>query len=253
MKGIVIQHPFEVRVVIEGDSFHQGEALRCRLVMKNHTSTTQPPDNQAPVRPRLELAVANLKRLKQREPDPFTEIITAPIPEMLVAPGAEQEFQWSFLLADNCAISDKSQSLILLYGIGEGALPGQLLIPVKPSSYMQRIIESVESSFQFVLRDITSNGGWVVARFKASSAKEFSLVEELALKLQQQGGNISVQYDFKVKRFDSESGALGVKRAKSVVHQVWSPADYLLPGEHLNYEGVESRLREGLGSVTTGL
>jgi hypothetical protein len=201
----------------------------------------------------LELATANLKRLKQRDPEALSEIIQAPVREMQVAPGTYQEFDWSFILADNCPISDKAQSLVLLYGLGEGTLAGQLILPVKPSLHLQRIIESMESSFQFVLRDITSKDGWLVARFKASSAKEFSLVEELALKLQQQGGNISLQYDFKVKRFDSESGTLGVKRGKSVVHQVWSPAEYLLTGEHLNYDGIESKLREGLSSVATGL
>ncbi|NDC37501.1 MAG: hypothetical protein EBZ48_05560 [Proteobacteria bacterium] len=246
MKGIIIQKPLEVRLFAEGDSFCQGDTIRVMVTVKNHSAETQ-----SALRVRLELVVAEPKKVKQRSAEAFTDPIAADTPTITLAPLQQQECSWSFNLPENCVVSHKAQSLYLLYGLGEGIPAGQLPVPVMPHPLLQKIFELMESAFQFVLRDISWSQGWVIGRFKASSARQYSLVEELSLKIQRQDGKLAVQYDFKVRRFDTEVSSVSVKRAKSVVEQLWTPAEYLLGDDHLNYEGVEQRLQEALKSVAT--
>ena len=248
MKGIFIQQPFEITALIDGDSFYQGDSLPSTLRFKNHSQQTQTVAN-----PRLELVVADLKKVKQKVADAFTAPMVSSIPAMTILPQQTAEFSREFALPESCVISDKSQTLYLLYGMGEGTPAGQLPVPVLPHPHLQKVFELLESVFQFVLRDVAFSKGWVVGRFKPSSARQYSLVEELSLKLRRQEAHLAVQFEFKVKRFDTELTSIAVKKGKLVVEQSWFPQDYLLGGEHLNYQRIEERLREALNAVATEL
>jgi len=248
MKGIIIQHPLEIRVAVEGDAFCQGDSLCCALAIKNHSN--QP---QTIATPRLELVLGNIKKVKQRSTDAFSEPRIAPLSPLTIAPSEMATLSHTFQLEPNCAVSDKSQSLYLVFGEGEGIPAGQLPLTVHPHLHMQKVLELMESAFQFVLRDITYSKGWVVGRFKASSARQFSLVEELALRLQRREDCLALQYEFKVKRFDTELSSVSVKKGKATLDQFWPHAQYLIGGAHVDYEAAEKRIHEALSTVATGI
>lgn len=246
MRGIFIQAPLELRIAVEGDTVIQGDTLRCILTVKNHSSQEQQVANL-----RLELVEADLKKVKKREADAFSNALVAVFAPATIAPNQQSEFPWSFVLEPNCVVSDKSQSLYLMYGVGDGIPGGQLPVTVLPHPHLRKIFEILESAFQFVLKDITSSKGWLMGRFKPPSARQFGLVDELVLKLKRIDQDLVVEYEFKVKRFDTELSSVSVKKSKSTLEQRWSPVDYLLGGEHLNYEAVDKKLQEALSTVAT--
>jgi hypothetical protein len=99
-----------------------------------------------------------------------------------------------------------------------------------------------------------SKDGWTCAKYKAPETRRLSLVEELIVCCRYDGPELQVRYDFKVKRFDTESEVkVNVKRGKSSVLQGWTEAEYLFGSGFLHQQFVEQQIDEALQTVAVHL
>lgn len=246
MKGVFFQQPLEIRVEVTGDEFRQGDTLPCTLSVKNHGAA--PVSLSGAV---LKLALGDLKKVKQKTEDAFEVIATAELtPKEHAAPQATESMSWTFQLDRNCAITDKAHSLFILYGgLGAAAGVGQLLVTVQPHQHIRSFIELMESNFQFIFRDAKSSGGWVDAKFKSPSTREFSMLEELVLGFHFSDDGLRLRYACKVKKFEATSVSLGVRKGKSVIERELKQSQYLLPGGFINPEGIDAEVRDALSGV----
>jgi hypothetical protein len=250
MKGVFLQQQCEYRLEVAGDGFRQGEAVPCTLSVKNHASAPQPLNALS-----LRLACGDLKKVRDKSEDAFKIISCADLnPQGEVGAGQQQSFSWTFELDRNCPISEKSQSLYLLYGSTTAAIAaGQLPLTVAAHPHIEAVLRLLESSFQFVLRGQKSSKGWVQAKFKPPTSRRFSLVNELTLSLRFEESLLVLNYSFNVKKFDATTASVGVKKGKSELEQRLDPARYMLTGQHADDQVLGAALEEALSTVATGL
>jgi len=250
MKGVFIHNQLEYRVEVRADDFCQGDSLPCVVSVKNHGSSSQTLSKL-----RLDLALGDIIKVRDKKEAAFTILCSAECPAPNgIAAGECKSVEWTFKLDENCPISDKSQSLYLLYGSGDadGAL-GQLPISVRPQRYIQQILGIFESFFQFVLKGCKSADGWVKAKLKPSNARRLSYVEELVLGFRFEDQTLVLRYVFRVKRLQTSGLAVGVKKVKTTVEQRLEPGTYTLTAQHVDHEVIKTKIEEALSTVAIEL
>lgn len=251
MRGVNIQQPYEFRLEVQGDDFVQGQSVPCVLTVKNRSGA--PSTLQTPA---LLLAVGNLKKVKAKDADAFEVLARAECERGIEIPGdGQSSFEHSFALDTNAVITDKSQSLFLLYGNSEQpAELAQLLLTVKVHPHVQAIFDTFTTVFSFISKGESSKkDGWTCIKLKAPDSRRMSLVEELNFAVRSENGELKVKYLFNVKRFDTSMSSVNVKKGKVEVEQTWSAQDYLFGGGFVRQEYVEKMIDAGLAEVSSGL
>lgn len=250
MRGIFIHNQLEYRLEVTGEDFYQGDSLPCTLSVKNHSSETQPLSALS-----ISLALGNFTKIKQKADCAYSVILSSVFNELGSLEAQEQKsFSWTVELDKNCVITDKNQSLFLLYGNPDIAeANAQLLVTVQPHRYIHQILTTLESTFQFVFKGQKSANGWLNVKLKPSSSRRLSLVDELVLGFHFEENAIMLKYMFKVKRFDTTVSTVTVKKGKTEVEQTLPLSEFLLTSEHLNLKSLEAKIDEALAVVATGL
>lgn len=251
MRGVLIQHPFEYRLDVPGDSFEQGAIVPCSLTIKNHGPTTAPSQQLT-----LELSQGILKKVKAKDSDAFasvTRLVVPPSSELL--PGNQQTLDCSITLSPNAPVTDKQTSLYLLYGneSNQSGL-GQLLLTVHPHPHIRHTFDTMTTVFNFLNKGESHKNGRTMAKLKAPDSRRFSLVEELALAAWfEDDESLSLQFLFTVKKFDHSGSAVNVKKGKVEVLRRLAPSDYLFGGGFVRQEFVEEQIEVALSEVSSGL
>jgi hypothetical protein len=251
MRGVSIQQPYELRLEVQGEDFTQGQSVPCVLTIKNRSGASAPLET-----PALLLAVGNLKKVKAKDADAFEVIARAECERGIEVPGGgEASFQHTFPLDVNAVITDKTQSLFLLYGNSERPADlAQLLLTVKAHSHLRAIFDTFTTVFNFVSKGESSKkDGWTCSKMKPPESRRLSLVEELNLSVRFESDALVVKYLFNVKRFDTAMTSVSVKKGKVEVEQTWLAQDYLFGGGFVRQEFVEKMIDAGLSEVASGI
>lgn len=250
MKGIFVHNQVEYRLEVVGDEFWQGDSLQCTLSVKNHSPSARIVDGV-----RLDLVLASLSKIKQKTEGSFAIVSSADAFDTgELAAGEQKSMSCVFQLDVNCPITDKAQSLCLLFGANDSLeATNFLVLSINPQRYIPHILAVLENFFQFVSRGTKSSDGWVQAKFKPPSSRKFSLLDELTLCLRFEDEMLVMKYVFKVKRFDATVASVTVKKGKVELEQRLSEREYLLSPDYVNHPGLESKIGEALEVVATEL
>lgn len=249
MRAVFFHQNLEYKLEVPKDGFEQGDTLNCTLSLTNRNSSTLSINEL-----RLDLAIADTKDVREKKEENYEIVARAEIKcPFELAAQATQSFPWTYPLDANCCISDKSQSLYVLYG-GSAAALGLMPLNVQAHAHIQSILKTMETSFQFVLKGQKSNKGWVEAKLKPPSARRFMLVNELLLSLRfEEERKLALRFVFNVKKFDTGSAKIGVKKGKIEVEKTLEERQYLMPGGFIKQEAVEACIEEAISSVASAL
>ncbi len=241
MKGVFFQKESEWRLEAPGIEWQQGGVLSGSLEVVNK--------GREPVAAKVILALANLKKVKQKEAKAFEVLAEANLTDQNVAPGSAKTFNWTFELGKNIAISDKAQSLYLL--CGEGALEemGQLPVTVRPHPHLQVLYGLLETTFRFVLKGQKSSKGWVEAKLKPSTAKRFTSLDQLVLYSRFEDETLVLKYVFHLRQLSATASSLGVSKEKFEFEQRLEERTYLFPGGIVNHQPLEAAMEEAFAAV----
>ncbi|MBX7139104.1 MAG: hypothetical protein K1X83_14110 [Oligoflexia bacterium] len=251
MQGVLANKNVIYRLEVAGADYCQGDQLCCALTVENVAV-----DPVVINTPCLRLVVADLKKVKNRDPAAYAEeIASAACPAEITLAGKEKSrVAWDLTLDRNCVISDKHQTLCFVYGSDASTESlGQLPAVVSPHKQIQGIAAIFESPFQFVPKGQRSNDGWVELKFKPPASKQLALVEELLAQLRFSAEALQMRYLFKVKTFDATETAVKVGKTKSMVEQSLEPRQYMLTSDHLNHDYLESQIGAALKTVSTSM
>ena len=250
MRGILVKHPLDYRLEVQGDSFAQGSSLPCTILVKNHGDT--PADLHAFA---LELTLANLKKVKAKDAGAFGPAVVSKIDKKHSIPGKGQiSLTHTFTLDINAPIADKSQTLYLLYGESSDRTSlGQLPVTVTPHPHLRAIFDTFTSACSFVAKGETWKDEWTFARLKPPESRRMSFVEELNFSAHFTSENLEVSYAFSVKKFDTSMTKVDVKKGKTIVQQTWPRSEYLFGGEFFNQQYAEKMIEAALSEVSSGL
>jgi len=250
MKGIFIYKQIEFRLEVAGDEFFQGDSLVCTFIVKNHSNQGQDLGKL-----RLDLAKANLSKLKQKSPDAL-DILESLDCDFLGTIDAQQQknFSYKIQLENNCLITDRSHSLCLIYGLSEEPeATGNVLVLLKPHRHIRQILDILQGNYQFVLKSEKFSDSFVQAKLKPPSARKYSFLDELLLNIQFSPDALILKYIFKVKKIQATAASVAIKRGKAELEQHLDPKSYLLTAEHINPDLITAKIDEALATVSTGL
>lgn len=248
MKGTVFQKPFEFKLVVDGESWHQGDTITGTLTAKNHTQeeiTAQDIN--------VFLAHGTSKKVEKKADDAFNVLTSASMPSsQKIGPQGEAHINWSFSLDRNCPITDASGSLYLLYGFGQTHTPlGQLRLPIAPMPVILDFLEIFQLSFYFVVKSKKAKKGSVEVRLVPPASKTFAALEDLVISFQFDDERLEINYVFTVKVIDPNSAVTALKKAKKEFKQSFLPSEYLLPNKRINHERMQAAIEEALGNRST--
>ena len=250
MRGVYIQKPLEFRLEISIECGVQGSPVPCALTVRNHGSESVLLSEM-----QLSLALGNLKKVKVKDEDAFQVLTSAPLDRAsTVVPGGVATFSWDLVLEKNAPISDKAQTLYLLYGNSASApLLGQLPLTVTMHPHYRAIFDTCETVFSFINKGESWKNGYTAVKYKAPDLRKFSLVDEISIGVRSvDGEELELAYDFKIKKLDATAHSLNFKKGKAEVIQSWKSSDYLFGGGFIRQEFLERSLEEAFAVVATG-
>lgn len=250
MRGVFFNQGLEYKLEVSGSDFRQGDSVQCTLSLKNHTSSPVPLDHL-----RLTLAVGTLKKVKSKAADAFEVVSEGDVTSVKeIGPNDERSVTHTFQLDRNYPVTDKNQSLYLLYGNStDTAIVGQLLLTVALHPHIESIFSTMDTVFQFVPKGVTSKGAWSTAKLKPPTARRYSLIDELNLSCHFDGDALELKYNFTVKKFEGASTTISVKKAKTEVEQRLEPDKYLYGSNFVHQEFVEESIKAAISVVATEL
>lgn len=250
MRGVIIENGLELRLEVPGEGFVQGDVVPCTITVKNHSSSPASLSNLS-----LMLAQGTLKLVKAKDPKAFHEVARATLnaPDE-IGVGATAQYQHTFQLSDNCLVSEKNQSLFLIYGSQAGGnSAGQLPLTVTPHNYLVEVFRTLEMVYSFVPKGISWKDEYTIMKFTPPNTRDLMLVEELNLGVVRENGNLRTRYSFKVKKFDTGGAGVAVKKGKTEFEYTLTPDQYLFGGGFINQESLEGSINQALKEVSTGL
>ncbi|MEN9846345.1 MAG: hypothetical protein RIS36_1492 [Pseudomonadota bacterium] len=227
----------------------QGEAVPCKVTVKNHGSEPAPLPQFS-----LLLGLGALKKVKAKASDAFEVLARADLDRSQVVP-ANGEFvtSWEFHLDRNSPLSDKNQTPFLLYGNGDTPENiGQIPLTVTMHPRARAVFDTCERVFSLINKGETWKDGYTLVKYKAPDLRKFSLVEEIVIGVRFVDDSLELGYTFKVKKIDATAHSLNFKKGKAEVTQTWSPQEYLFGGGFIRQEFVEKMLDEAFSVVATG-
>jgi len=243
MKGTFFQKPLEFRLLVEGESWNQGDPIAGSLSVMNHGAEEISHHEIA-----IFLACGELGKVRLKSPDAFRVIDVVPMESN------RKNFNWKFPTDRNCPITDQFSSLFLLYGRGKD-LPalGQIQLSVQPARLIQDFLNILQIHFRFVLKTQKTNKNCVESKFAPPSAKAFAAVEKLTLSCRFNEDEFETRYVFNVKMIDASSGGMNMKKQKKEFQQSFTPAQYRLSSGRMNHDFMENSIKEVLGRLGFGV
>ena len=238
MRGVFLQQQLEFRLNVDGDSFKQGDTLPCTLTIHNHTDTAQDISNL-----KLALAHGDIKKVRSKVADAFSILEEAKLgADNEITAGEELQFSWSCTLDKNATVTDKTQSLYLLFGNSQNINTlGQLLITIQPHPVIESIITTLSSTFQFVTKSYKSSKSGLAIKIAPSSATRFAMLDLLTLTVKFENETLQLKYLFDLKKFEATALSLAVGKNKITVHQTLE--NYIQDG-YINHSYIESKIEE---------
>ncbi|MFM1848815.1 MAG: hypothetical protein RL417_2289 [Pseudomonadota bacterium] len=245
MKGAFLHNQMQFQLEVKAESAVQGDVLPCTLSVKNLGGASQSLAGAC-----LELCAGDPKKLKE-SPAAY-EVVATGVLELpsTAAPQGTAAASCVFTLDKNCTVSEKSKTLFFRYGLTDGGM-GELPVTVLPHPHIQKVAEILESAFQFVVKGTKSSKGWVDIKFKPSSSRRYSFVNELVLGARFEGSELVLNFKFNVKKFESSQANVAVSRSKTEVEKRLEEKSYL-SGGYIDHAKVEGVIADALEVVASG-
>ena len=249
MRSVFIQKPLEFRLEVPLETAVQGEAVPCKVTVKNHGAEPAPLSQFS-----LLLGLGALKKVKAKATDAFEVLHRSELDRSLVVePNAEIASAWEFRLDRNAPISDKNQTPFLLYGNSEALADlGQIPLTVTMHPHYRAIFDTCETVLSLINKGESWKDGYTCVKYKAPDLRKFSLVDEILISVRFVDESLELLYQFKVKKMEATSTSMNFKKGKVEVVQTWTAHEYLFGGGFIRQEFVEKMLEEAMSVVATG-
>ena len=239
MKGTLFSDGVEVQLLVNGESWRQGDGLSGSIQITNHNGEDLNGEGFG-----VTLAYARFKDLKKKA-DSF-----AILDEFKMDTKKSESLNWSFQLEENCPITDKVGSFYLLFGKKTDYLKGgQLQLNILPHLLVQDFCNIFQTFFRFKLKETKSKKNSIEMKFIAPKTKEYGMIDSLSLFFSTTGENLALKYIYNVQKLDY--GVNGVKATKAKVEcsQELSPKEYSSFGDSLDQDKVIAVIKDSLKSV----
>ena len=196
MKGISFQNGFEIKVKIEGESWHQGAPIRVKL------------ESSAPTPLFLALSEGSERKIKAKSDGAIQPIETV----CEVGLGIEHTFH----LSPHARMTDRAGSLYLSYGAGAPpAQPAHLKLNLKPHPHLLDACEVLTGQFRFALKStLMGKKDFVEFKLVPSPGKEWTALEELLVRGKIDATHLHFEFVFLRKEISALKSTLTAETKK---------------------------------------
>ena len=246
MKGFFFQHPLEYHLNVAGEDWEQGAILNGSLRVKNS-------ENKATSCQELQLLLAYgvFKKIKAKEPQAWTELQSRVLAENIdFDPEEEKVFNWTFELATDYQITDKSGSLFLLYGGESIYSQGKIDVKLKLLPMLQSFIQTFESQFRFQKKYEKSKQKFTEVKLVPPDSREYAALDFVVCLLRIHESIMEIQYVFRMKSLGKKEDQEQLKMVnkKREYQQQFTEAEYTTGG-FPNREHFRLAIQEALETV----
>ncbi|MDR3606386.1 MAG: hypothetical protein P4M08_03285 [Oligoflexia bacterium] len=252
MKGVFFQKPLELQLLVEGESWRQGDAVSGALVAKNLGAAPASLNDVG-----VELALGKIKEVRKKSAGAFEPIASARFaPGTVVQPGKEERLSWKFETDRNCAITDTAASPFLVYGHGPLEQQGQLQLRVNPTQVIEDVLGIFEVAFRFVRKSAKSSKGWIEIKLAPPDSKAFAMLEQLNAFFRFESDTLHARYVFNLKKLEATATAgsgIDVKKLKQERAFEYPVHHYRIPSGRFDHERMEASIRELLAPFESKL
>lgn len=247
MKGVVIQEGLEIKLEVYGDAFHQGDLLTCTVSIRNPGSTARDVSG-------MMLTYAAVSSKPKKDTDPLRVLFHHRLKESFsIAPAETVSAAVEIPLTTDSQISDSGSTLQFLYGFQEDPTQRpRLPITILPHRLLIQISEVFSSAFGFTEKQRRWKDGLVEIKFKPSSDKRFSLLDELLLSCAVTSEELILKYDFKIQSLQTTASSVKFQKGKKQFESMLPLRSLLLTPSQIDTGRIEPVIAEALETVRAG-
>lgn len=241
MKGTFFSKPLEWNIETNKESWGQGEAVEGILKVKNHSSDTVDISNSG-----VGLAWAEIKKVHARTEGAMKFEVKETFSSNL-GPSEARELSFKLVLPPNCAVTDKKASFFLTYG--KECAENHLMLKIEPKILFTKVIGLLDTFHRFKLKEVKAAKNGVEYKLVPPTSREMANLESLNLIFSMNGDNLQMDYDFQVRKLDTESVTTKVNKVGVKIQKLLTPKEFSLGKDMINQDALLKSLDSVLSEV----
>lgn len=242
MKGTFFSKPLEWNIETDKESWTQGEAIKGTLRLKNHSDDTLK-INEAGVA----IAFADIKKVHARTEGAMKFDAKAIFPEPELKGQEQKELSFSLTLPANCAVTDKKASYYLTYGNNHSE--SHLMLKVEPKALFGKVISLMDTFFRFKLKEFKAAKNGVEYKLIPPTSRDMANLESLNLIFSMQGDNLQMDYDFVVRKLDTEGVVNKINKLSMKFQRSLTPREFSLGKDMINQDVLLKSIEGAIAEV----
>lgn len=242
MKGTFFNKPLEWNIETDKESWTQGEAIKGILRLKNHSGDTLKL-NEAGVA----IAFADIKKVHARTEGAMKFDAKALFAETELKGQEQKELPFSLTLPANCAVTDKKASYYLTYGNNHSE--SHLMLKVEPKILFGKVISLMDTFFRFKLKEFKAAKNGVEYKLIPPTSRDMANLESLNLIFSMQGENLQMDYDFVVRKLDTEGVVNKINKVSMKFQRLLTPREFSLGKDMINQDVLLKSIEAAIAEV----
>lgn len=235
MKGTFIQSGIQYTLDVKGESWKQGERIMGSLNIESQESLDL--SNTG-----VFLAYVNSKKFKAKDDKAF-KILDEVLCE-------ENSTRFQFQLSKNCPITESLGSLYVLCGPKDQFYEGgHLELQVTPHKIITEFMQILEFQYRFKFKPLKNKKDYIEGTIVVPDSKKYTSVQQFKLHMKMTNEILQLKFQFKLKKVDFSSRAMGTTNENLEVTREISPDDYLIYGDSINQDGICKHMDEVLEQI----
>lgn len=243
MRATFFQKPYEYKLDIVGEQWHQGEVVKGKLDIK----TIDYMDQSSEAELGVFLCLVDLKKFKNKSEKSVTMIQEKVYSDF-------GQFEFSFNLESGCYISEKNVSICLLVGNKNDIFNcGVMQLKIVPQKHFQDFIEIFETFYRFKLKSIKSKKSEIEYVFTPPASKDFTHITKFSMYMTLDGASIDKIWHIttiaSINKLSLENFQTQTKEEVISFSKEFTPKQYIAFGTQINKEFFIGYLKELLEGI----
>jgi hypothetical protein len=244
MKSSIIESQFDWILNIHGEQWMQGQEIKGELTISNKSH-----DSHLITNPKLIIAYVDIKKFKALEEKSFREIHVIEMPNFAMTAKETKTMNWSYQLEMNSYITDKKNSLYLLWGDLSKKIPASLMLNISPHQNIMKVLEVWEIFFRFTKKEcISLKDNFLEVKLLPPNSKEFATLESLKLKMKRIEKQLHIVATAEIKSIKADTTGMSVVKSVKNQEVIWDEKKYLLMPGHVNQDFLQSEIKKLIAS-----
>lgn len=229
MKGTFFNKPLEWNIETDKETWTQGEDIKGILRLKNHSAEVVKLSDAG-----VAIAYADIKKVHARTAGAMKFDAKAIFPESELKGQEQKELPFFLTLPPNCAVTDKKASYYLAYGINHSE--SHLMLKIEPKVLFGKVISLMDTFFRFKLKEYKGAKNGVDYKLIPPTARDMANLESLDIIFSMQGENLQMDYDFMVRKLDTEGVVNKINKLSVKFQKVLTPKEFSLGKDMINQD-----------------